>query len=84
MGSAYAEMLKSIVIIIELFSDLIYLILFHHPMVEANAKEGELACHGKRRKRKKEGKKIIIGRKERISGVKFITMLIMVESGEIS
>ena len=44
-------------------------------MAEANAKEGALASHGKRRKRKKEGEKIIIGRKGRISGVKFITML---------
>ena len=44
-------------------------------MAEANAKEG------KRIKRKKEGKKIIIGRKERISGMKLITIL---ESGEIS
>ena len=33
-------------------------------MAEANAKEGALASHGKRRKkRKNEGKKMIIGRK---------------------
>ena len=53
-------------------------------MAEANAKEGALASHGKRRKRKTEGKNMIIGRKECITGVKFITMLTMVESGEIS
>ena len=41
----------------------LYIILFHRPMAEANAKEGALASHGKRRKRKKEGKKIIMGRK---------------------
>ena len=36
----------------------------------------------KEKRKKKE--RTIIGRKERISGVKFITMLTMVNSGEIS
>ena len=68
----------------EEIASLFYFILFHRPMAAANAKEGALASNGKRRKRKKEGKNMIIGRKEYISGVKFITILTMVESGEIS
>ena len=33
---------------------LLLLLLFHRPIAEANAKEGALASHGKRRKKKKK------------------------------